>query len=213
MESHPRPDRADHWLVNLTRFLTAYTPDAEASTQSPAWTVEDEAVRDELLALTSQVAGLSLGGGLIRFVASAEQSAEWAQLAREAFPRWDCPSFTVVAVDWMGQMWVLDHFHRKDDEPKFLLIDLNGGRILRVPVSFREFFENFAVDDPAALEADELAEWYGANPEESPLQSEECLGYIVPPFLGGADDSSNYERVQTKFYWEFTGQLREASRG
>jgi hypothetical protein len=59
-----------------------------------------------------------------------------------------------------------------------------------------------------ALAARFFAAWAHANPGQVPLDSGECAGYQVPPFLGGKDTIDNLEVINLEVYWSLCGQLR-----
>lgn len=199
--------------MDVSRFLLAYPEDLISTAAAPGWSVADVTVRDDFSDLMAEVAGRSFGGGVVRFIASPEESREWVSRVTAAFPDWDTRDLTVVSIDWRGQLLVLDHRDRREGLPSFLLFDVSSGDILQVPVSFRDFFEHFAMDDPSAFGDSELREWHALHPDEPPLAIDECIGETVPRFLGGPASQSNYERTETKFYWDITGQLRVASLG
>lgn len=81
---------------------------------------------------------------------------------------------------------------------------------LEIPVPFSEFHDTELVDHPdAALASDFFVEWLTENP--GAVEFEQCVGYVVPLFLGGQDVIGNLELIDLDVYWTLSGQLRVAT--
>jgi hypothetical protein len=75
--------------------------------------------------------------------------------------------------------------------------------------TFEQFHNDELVDEAdAALARGFFHDWIAAYAPELPLGVQECVGYRVPLFLGGADDVSNLEPSVLAVYWSLCGQLR-----
>jgi len=68
------------------------------------------------------------------------------------------------------------------------------------------------VDDPETFLATDLFEPWAAAGGRLP-GPDECVGFKVPLFLGGAGDVANLEVSDLEVYWSFAAQLRLQSRG
>ena len=53
--------------------------------------------------------------------------------------------------------------------------------------------------------------WLRGNP--GPIRFDQCVGYQVPLFLGGADELRNLSVTDLDLYWTLTGELRTSALG
>ena len=63
-----------------------------------------------------------------------------------------------------------------------------------------------------ALASDFFATWSAAHPDTVALEHSDCVGYLVPLFLGGEDTIENLEVVEFEVYWSVLSQILEQTR-
>lgn len=87
-----------------------------------------------------------------------------------------------------------------------LLVDLGFNQALEIPASFVAFHDTELVDYASeALAAPFFQQWLSAGGARPALG--QCIGYRVPPTLGGADELSNLELTDMEVYWGIVGQI------
>jgi Domain of unknown function (DUF1851) len=154
-------------------------------------------------------AGCSFADGLYR-LHDAESGPRGEALLAEAFPDFKdraCP----FAYDWLGRQFASDARRLDQGEPLILLAEPGTGQVLETPFSFAAFHEKLADMQEPALAATFFRDWAHANPSLLPLRRDQCVGYNIPLFLGGADTIENLEMTDLDVYWSLCGQLRAAS--
>ena len=78
--------------------------------------------------------------------------------------------------------------------------------VLEIPASFVVFHDTELVDYPGeALAAPFYQRWLSTGGARPALA--QCIGYRVPPTLGGADELSNLELTDMEVYWSVVGQI------
>ena len=155
--------------------------------------------------LAQQVAGLSLCGGLLRLV-GAHEGRLASVFIQEGFPEF---AFRAVpfAIDWIGRVVATDQAR----SPGLLLIEPGSARVFEIDESFIDFFNIDLVDDPDTFLATDLfRDWQAAGGGIPGV--DECVGFKVPLFLGGAGAATNLELTDIAVYWSFAAQLRERTR-
>jgi hypothetical protein len=196
-------------MEHFGEFTAHFRPDFDES-------VRVRPPRDPLLegstghrAFTEVVAGQSFNGGAYR--AHDAESAENAKaMVVAAFPEIAESVSVPFGYDWMGRQFALDSRRRdRSGEPLVVLCQPGTGQVLDVPAGLLKFHDVVLVEEPeAAFEADLFASWSRANPDAVPLALTTCVGYTVPPFLGGEHSISNLELIDLDVYWSIIGQLR-----
>ena len=159
-------------------------------------------------AALGELAGSTLGQGLYRLHTQASAAAA-DQLVADAYPDFE-GRIACFGVDWLGRQFSLDRAHGATDDPEVLLYDVGAGEALEIPTPFSEFHDVELTEyTDAALASQFFEQWLHAHPE--PIQFDQCVGYVVPLFLGGADDLRNLSVTDLDVYWTLTGQLRASA--
>ena len=143
----------------------------------------------------------SLGeGGTSDQVLTAVEAIEgvFPELARRIVP---------FGYDWLGRHFVVDLGRIADGVPQVLMLEVGAGEAMQIPASIEDFHNielvNFADD---ALSVPFWNRWREINSD--PLPYQDCAGYKIPLFLGGADDVFNLETINMSVYVHICGQLR-----
>ncbi|MGO4592122.1 T6SS immunity protein Tdi1 domain-containing protein [Paenarthrobacter sp. 2TAF44] len=167
-----------------------------------------ESVGNNVAYLFGRYGGCTLNGGLYR-VHGASSSKAASVMIREAYPELYFP-IVPFGFDWLGRQFILD-LRRPEKDPEMLCLEPGTGWILEIPIPFSSFHDSELVQDPdGSLLTTFFSDWRKKNPED--LQFDECAGYTVPLFLGGADEVHNLELSNIEVYWSVTGQLRTATK-
>ena len=86
------------------------------------------------------------------------------------------------------------------------MLEVGTGQLLEIPCNFESFLNQELIDyQDAALASIFYDEWKktgGTAP-----QFNQCIGYKIPPFLGGDDAVENLELVNLDVYLHITGEL------
>ena len=156
------------------------------------------------------LAGSTLGHGLYRL--HTESSAAAADLlVGAAYPDFE-GRIACFGMDWLGRQFSLDASRGASGDPEVLLFDVGAGEALEIPTAFSAFHDTELVDyTDAALASEFFEQWLREHPE--PIHFDQCVGYKVPLFLGGADQLGNLSGTDVDVYWTLTGQLRVAALG
>lgn len=181
----------------MDEFLRKYTLDYPV--HPPPLTV-DVFGGDDVAGFLGRFAGASFNSGIYR-VHDSDDIEIWTSVVHACFPRLR-GNTTCFAFDWLGRQFVTV----AGDAPRILMVDIDTGEVLEIPVGFREFHEielvRFAND---ALAKDEFDIWL--ETQVSPLGHSECVSYTVPLHMGGKDDLSNRERKDMRVHWELGAQI------
>lgn len=192
-------------------FSSRFAAAALGECGDPAW-VDDRLGSvvgyDELMAVG---AGCSYNDGIYR-LHSAETAATGQAVAVAAFPSLEGRG-AVFAFDWLGRQFALDFARLSGDQPMVLMLEPGTGEALEIPATFVEF-HNTELTEFAdnSLASEFFATWSAAYPETVPLEHSDCVGYLVPLFLGGEDAIENLEVVDFDEYWSVLSQILEESR-
>jgi len=157
-----------------------------------------------------EFAGASFRGGLYR-VHDDESGPAAAQWISEMFPATDIRPF---AFDWLGRQFGFEVTLAEDARFKsVLLVEPGTGEVLTIPATFDEFHDSTLHRyEDAALASGFFSEWVDASRPMLPISHDDCVGYRVPLFLGGADTVPNLELTDMSVYWGVAGQLWLATR-
>jgi hypothetical protein len=157
--------------------------------------------------------GRSFNKGLLRFH-DAASGAKFIELVRIAFPSIADPHAAAVAFDWMGRQVVCARTKKR--------IGWSDARLYLADVDFAELEDIGPPDSLAqllssdqykqALEEPEFESWLNATGTAS-LAFDECVEYVVPPFLGGAQTQDNLVLANTSVHWAIVSQLVAKTRG
>ncbi len=158
-----------------------------------------------MMAFLEKYAGSSYQNGLYRILPTAQMAA-WTESVAEAFPDHSGPMLC-FAFDWLGRSFAID-FNRTSDEGEPLIMRLEPGadEIMEIPVAFVDFHNEELVEYTNDALSSELFEEWLASGGAAPSY-DECIGYIVPLFLGGEDAIENLEPKDLSVYWSMSAQL------
>lgn len=152
----------------------------------------------------AQNAGCSFSGGLYR-IHAAPDIPRWTAFALEAFPQLD-RGIAVFASDWSGRQFALNASTTVAPEPQCLMLDAGFGEVLRIPCTLAQLHESELVGQQEAALARSGYERWRASGGDAPA-IHQCVGYRIPPFLGGADELANRELIDMEVYWSLHAQL------
>lgn len=135
-----------------------------------------------------------------------EDVEHFTQLAVDAFPdlagRVRC-----FGADWLGRQFASDAARGGE----VLLIEPGTGELLEIPVDVETFHAEELVEQAdAAAALFFYREWLAAGGAVPGY--DQCIGYKVPLFLGGADTPDNLELGDFDVYWTVCAQLLAQSR-
>ena len=109
----------------------------------------------------------------------------------------------VAAYDWLGRQFALHRGDLVEGLAQVRLFDPGFHQVLNIPCSFetlhRAELPEYADD---ALAARFHAEWLASGGAAPGLA--ECIGYRIPPTLGGKDEIANMELTDMDVYWELS---------
>jgi hypothetical protein len=190
--------------MDLSELLKAFPPDPGSAAPGTGGTTAPAPVRD----LVAALGGVSVAGGLYRVLA-APAVGTWTETAGHGFPELR-GRVTVFGVDWSGRLFAAD----SDRDQRVLVLDPGAGETYESPSTVAEMHTWEMLEQPhALLRQPDYEKWRLAADDEQPLSPQECVGYRVPLFLGGADEVSNRERTDLAYYWQRTAQLRQQDVG
>ena len=199
-------------MNGLDTFRRAYAPDPQSSPAS-GWSSADTKalLGSEPKDFTNFVARFardSFENGLFRCLLPAGRPSlvDWNRPEgwRADWP--ELPRLVAWATDWLGRLWCLDLDHQVKGEPSIVRVETGMGAIAEMDKKFSDFIggELGKYRDDLTSEGyyrDWLASG-GAVP-----RPDQCVGYRVPPFLGGEDDVPNLEISDLMVYVSINGQL------
>lgn len=150
------------------------------------------------------LAGATLEHGLLRFH-THESGSEAARLLAFHFPPGFTEGWVPFAVDWRGRQYCRV---RQDGVDSAVRAD-PGLFAASSVVDFEVFMDTVLTDPGAArvLGAEDCAAALAAR-GISDLPFDQCLGYMLPPFAGGEDHSSNILDVPVNPYWAAMADMK-----
>ncbi|MCC2313680.1 T6SS immunity protein Tdi1 domain-containing protein [Cellulomonas xiejunii] len=194
--------------VVLDRFLAAFPRDDAGVTEPVSRRPELVAVRGYGEAAEAVGSG-SRGGGRFRLLSERTWTEATGVLVR-AFPG-DVGRAIPFGRDWMGRIYAIDVSRTVDGDPQITLLEVNQARSFQVDHSLTSFLDEGLVDEPDLYLEQEVYDAWVAGGGALP-GPDECVGFVVPSFLGGDFATTNLEVTDLSVYWEVTAQLVEASR-
>jgi hypothetical protein len=134
----------------------------------------------------------------------SEESSETAREdLQEGFPQLR-NEIDLFGYDWLGRQFGV----RRQVPRTVLMFEPGSGQVLDIPTSFAEFHDSELVDfRNDALAADFFATWSSRHRDAVPLPFDQCVGYRIPLFLGGADDLDNLEVTDLSVYLSLSAQM------
>lgn len=160
--------------------------------------------------IVSALGGCSFDAGLYRVYATGEVAGRTA-MAAEAFPDF-AGRIQCFGMDWLGRQFAADSARGSTTDPEVLLLEPGTGEALEIPVALSRFHDEELVDyADSALAVEFYRDWL-ADGGRAPAM-DECVGYRMPLFLGGVDDTSNLEICDVDVYWTLCAQILAKVRG
>lgn len=153
--------------------------------------------------------GDTFGGGLYR-IHKLDQIEKWDEIVTEAYPEFK-GRIHCFGYDWLGRQFALDKKRVKNDKTLILMFEPGTADVLEIPCDFEEFHECEIIEYHDACLASAFYKQWRENVYNRDIESNKCVGYKVPLFLGGNDDVSNLELSDIDVYWTICSALiREA---
>jgi hypothetical protein len=141
----------------------------------------------------------------------AADIGHFTHLARTAFPTF-ADRIECFGADWLGRQFANDRGRMASGEPLVLMLEPGTGEALEIPASFTAFHEHELIEESDAVAAFPFyQEWLSAGGARP--RYDQCIGYKVPLFLGGADGVANLEVSDFDVYWTMSAQLLAQVRG
>lgn len=154
--------------------------------------------------LIARFGGASFNRGLYRII-RASDAPEWNARIALAFPA-HMNQTICFGYDWLGRVFALDGRRPELGHPGVVMFEPGSGKALEIPANLQDFHDNELVQDAdPALAINAHKEWL-ATGGVMPTYNE-CVGYKIPLFLGGADEFENMELSDLDVYWYLMGQL------
>ncbi|WP_245235391.1 T6SS immunity protein Tdi1 domain-containing protein [Mesorhizobium erdmanii] len=154
--------------------------------------------------LLSSFGGVSFNHGLYRIVGAKDLPA-WSDRITRGFPAF-AGRITSFGYDWLGRTFAVDTKTTEEGEPGVVMFEPGTGQALQIPANVQTFHEVELQDyEDAALASNFYKAWRGSG-GAAPTY-DQCIGYNVPLFLGGKDESENLELTDLEVYWHIVGQL------
>jgi hypothetical protein len=156
--------------------------------------------RDDITNFISNHGGSSFNKGIYR-LHSAKKVKVWSDITASVFPAYK-DVIRCFGYDWLGRQFaVVD-----GNENLILMLDVDTGDVLEIPVSFDDFHNVELVDyGDDALAENAFDEWIAIKDE--PLKPSECVSYETPLHLGGKDELCNRESMDMRVHWELSSQI------
>ena len=144
--------------------------------------------------------GATYEDGLYRFL-SSHDAPRWTQALERFFPT-ESGDVEAFAQDWQGNLFG----YRDRSNPAVLLFQIGSGDVFEISESITAFHNEELVEHPE--EALSISLWREWRLNESwSLNSDDCVAYKNPLFLGGEVAIQNLTRANVEVYWETIGQL------
>jgi hypothetical protein len=125
--------------------------------------------------------------------------------AVEAFPEF-ADRIQCIGADWLGRQFALDQGRIVDGEPQILMLEPGTGEALEIPVGYDDFHNHELIEEAdAAVAYTFFKDWLAAGGKVPAY--DQCVGYKVPLYLGGAENTSNLEISDFDVYWSISAQL------
>ena len=156
----------------------------------------DDIYLDFVLNFSGQV----FGNGIFR-VSNVSELISMKNMVKEGFHELS-DEVRVIGFDWLGRVFISGD----SENEKIYMCDIGAHEILEIPTSFLDFVNKeipmYAEEVLAVSFFNEWTKTGNGAPEYN-----ECIGYQVPLFLGGADDVENLDKIDLNVYWSIMGQL------
>lgn len=185
----------------MYRFRQAFVPFREVADLGQNSSNPDLGV---LAPLWTEYGGKAFNDGIYR-IFTHEESQGWTQRLRSFFGG-DASRVLAFGRDWQGNLFGF----REGEEAAVLLFQPGTGEVFEVAASLDEFHDVELVEHPEeALSYGLWREWRAHN---QPPGRGQCVGYVVPIFLGGEACLANLIAADLELYWDVLAQLWEQVR-
>ncbi len=187
----------------FNRFISAY----ECTEERPAAEISlnQESNLSCIKSVLNELGGKTFNEGLYRVLLPSEIE-QATNAARLAFPEL-AERITVFGYDWLGRKFAVDTGRLSKGVEQVLMLEVGAGEAMQIPADPIAFHNNELVEFPDdALAKPFFEEWKMIGKKS--LCHDQCVGYKIPLFLGGADEISNLEISDLSIYWHVCGQLR-----
>lgn len=185
------------------------SPPGEAT--DPAWVDDRLGSVAGYGQLMAAAAGCSFNDGIYR-LHSAETAATGQASAVAAFPSLEGRG-AVFAFDWLGRQFAVDFARLSGDQPMVLMLEPGTGEALEIPATFVEFHNTELTEfADSSLASEFFATWAAGHADDLPLDHSDCVGYLVPLFLGGEDTIENLEVIDFNVYWAVLSDILQSGR-
>lgn len=192
-------------------FFSSFVVSPPGERGDPAWADDRLGTVVGYHDLMTAAAGCSFNDGIYR-LHSADTATTGQASAIAAFPSLEGRG-AVFAFDWLGRQFALDFARLSGDQPLVLMLEPGTGEALEIPATFVEFHNTELTEfADSALAAEFFASWSAAQPDAVPLGHSDCVGYLVPLFLGGEDVIENLEVIDFDVYWSVLSDILEQTR-
>lgn len=188
----------------FSKFLTAFPPDKQRVKSEGSHVATPQTMLTESdCEFLNSYGGCSFADGAYRLY-TPEMSKKWTPIVANAFYEVRKPRLYAFGSNWHGWQYVL--VGTGQDAPRVVLFDVDAHLGLNTTVSLEHFHNEEIVDIPNDAI---LLEYYGIWLDQGGERPKphECVGYMKPEFLGGADDESNLELSDMEVHWNVTAQL------
>lgn len=190
-------------MTSLNAFLEVYEVDEGFAAVDPGLIARSGG--DILAAIGDRSFNL---GSLRTF--TAQTSPKWNAIIAGAYPEFS-GIIRCVAFGWDGKIIAEVLETRGEIDAGFAIFDPSSGESLNGADSVWVFLDEILPEDEEdLLAAANYYEWL--TKIGTPAGYSECVGFDVPPFLGGAVSLKNMSITDLEVYWELTAPLIKAWR-
>ena len=119
---------------------------------------------------------------------------------REVFPALK-EELAFFGYDWLGRLYFVDSATNN-----VKMVDAFDCEFYATDMPFETFLDEIVDDPDGFLAAAFYEEWADENGVPD-LKYSSCIGYKVPLFLNGAEDTDNLDITDLEVYWTITGEL------
>jgi hypothetical protein len=160
--------------------------------------------------LFERFGGVSFSRGLYRVI-HPEDVLDWQGRIHLAFPEFVGRIFC-FGFDWLGRVFALDSTRSEDGQTGVVMFEPSTGEALEIPANLSTFHLGELIEyGEAALAISFHEKWLAAG--GAAPRYDQCIGYRIPMFLGGADEVENLEVSDVDVYWHLMGQLILKTKG
>ena len=205
-------------MSSLDSFRRAYAPDPQTSAAS-GWSSEETRALlgsepKDFTEFVARVARDSFENGLFRCLLPQGRPSlvDWNRPDGWRADWADLPRLVVWATDWLGRLWCFDLEHKVKGEPSIVRVETGMGTVSDWDMKFNDFVGRELVEGREDLFSEEYYRDWLAGGGAVP-RPDQCVGYHIPPFLGGEDDLPNLEIGDLMVYVSLTGQLGAQTAG